>query len=491
MLLFGGMGGSSRAYYLTFAILASFAIGLVALSFVTPKPLTGDSHQHARIAYHLIHTGVWGYDNVETPTPRPQIKREPLPILALAVFMLLDPEFDAHFSIKDVTEGHLVARIKRVNALWVILASFGIFLVAAELFKSAPKVVLFSLLSLLTSAYAIFLPSMPAMETEVPATFFLLISTWLGIRFTRKRSVRNAVFLGVSLGLLSLVKAAFLFIGIGYIGLLFLVLRPIPEASARFSKPNLVRYGIIVVVLFATVAPWIARNVYTFSAPIITSRGGDVFAFRALLSEHRLDEWLYDFSPDNVRPAVAALYGLTVDEEDMDARYDRLKQERWDAHYQRKLDDAGLKMSKGRAEGWLAREAVKYYAQHPIRYAASTLLFAYRGIWTIRPPDVRDPVRDPLRMAITIVNAAAFLGFIGLFAYALARRNPLLLAFTGLAMGSFIFYSLFTHNIPRYSEPILPIVFLALLWCLNAVLLKLRNRGPISRPKASLQAAAN
>ncbi len=53
-----------------------------------------------------------------------------------------------------------------------------------------------------------------------------------------------------------------------------------------------------------TIAPWILRNAYNFYEPVITSRGGDVLAFRALLTEQPLDVWLFEFSPENVRPAI-------------------------------------------------------------------------------------------------------------------------------------------------------------------------------------------
>ncbi len=144
-------------------------------------------------------------------------------------------------------------------------------------------------------------------KPKFQVTFFLLLSTWLGIRFTRDRSVRNAVLLGVGLGLLSLVKAAFLYIGIGYIGLLFLVQTPIAGVTGRFARPNVRRYGLVLVALLATIAPWIVRNAYKFYEPVITSRGGDVLAFRALLTEQPLDVWLFEFSPENVRPAIAVL----------------------------------------------------------------------------------------------------------------------------------------------------------------------------------------
>lgn len=482
------MKGATGTFYLTFAALASLVMSVLALQHVTPGPLTGDSHQNVRIAYHLIHTGIWGYDNVETPNPRPQFKREPLPILAPAALMLFDPAFEAQFSIRDVTEGHLAARIKRVNAFWVFLASFAIFLLTAELFGTPVKSVLLSLILILISAYVLFLPSMAVMETEVPATFFLLIATWLGIRFTRDRNVHNAVLLGVALGLLCLVKAAFLFIGLAYIGLLFLLQAPISGAVGRFSRQNLICYGLIGGALIATVAPWIVRNAITFHQPVITSRGGDVFAFRALLTEHSLEEWLYDFSPNNVRPAIAALFGLSVDGLETDSRYDQLKRKRWDVHYKKKLDKAGIKLSKRHAEAWLALRAVKYYTQHPFRYAASSLLFAYRGIWLVRPPDISKPARAAVRMAVTIINAAAFLAFVSLFAYALLRRNPVLSAFTGIAIGSFLFYSLFTHNITRYSEPLLPFMFLSMVWWANSIIVRLRN-SPWSRSNSPAPAA--
>ena len=323
-----------------------------------------------------------------------------------------------------MTEGSLVARIKTVNAIWVFLASLGIFLVAAELFKWSVKSALISVILVLICAYALFIPSMDAMETEVPGAFFILLATWLGIRFTRDRSVRNAVMLGVGLGLLSLVKAAFLYIGVGYIGLLFLIRPPLADVKGRFVRSNVRRYGLVLVALLATIAPWIVRNAYNFYEPVITSRGGDVLAFRALLTEQPLDVWLFEFSPENVRPAIAALYGPSPDEDEMEARYDRFKKDRWDVYYKNKLNDAGVKLNKRHAEAWLALQAVKYYAQHPFRYAASSLLFAYRGIWTVRPPDLPKPLKAPVRMAVTIINAAAFLAFAAFFVYALVRRNP-------------------------------------------------------------------
>src|SRR4029453_11117347 len=114
------------------------------------------------------------------------------------------------------------------------------------------------------------------MLTELPAGMFILVASWLGLRFVRDRSKGNAILLGVILGLLTLVKASFLFIGIGYIILLFLIQPSIPEGEekGRLSKPNLLLYGLIGIAFLATLTPWLLRNAYNFGAPGGTARGG-------------------------------------------------------------------------------------------------------------------------------------------------------------------------------------------------------------------------
>lgn len=217
---------ASRTYILL-ACLLSLLTGYLSSGHSTDHPLKADGAQNARIAYHLIHTGVWGFDEVETPTPRPQSKREPLPILFNAALMLLDPAFQEPYTIKDLTAGSLVSEIKKVNILWVTLLSFAVFLMVGEMFRSTVTATVVAAATVALTFVTMMHSYFDKLVTELPAAMFILLASWLGLRFVRDRSVGNAILLGVALGLLTLVKASFLFVGIGYIILLFLIQPPI------------------------------------------------------------------------------------------------------------------------------------------------------------------------------------------------------------------------------------------------------------------------
>src|SRR6185369_11809093 len=82
---------SNRFKDITYA----FFLLLVACSFAyrTFGHTTGSSvmahSENLRAAYHLVHTGVMGADHVETDKPKPQMRREPVPILAIATVLAL------------------------------------------------------------------------------------------------------------------------------------------------------------------------------------------------------------------------------------------------------------------------------------------------------------------------------------------------------------------------------------------------------------------
>lgn len=107
--------------YLAFALIVACYFAFDTSATLTDRPInrSSDAHQNARIAYHLVHTGVWGYDDVETDKPHPQMKREPLPILAIAAVLMVDPDFSGSYTIAQLTSASLVKRVKVVNVFWV------------------------------------------------------------------------------------------------------------------------------------------------------------------------------------------------------------------------------------------------------------------------------------------------------------------------------------------------------------------------------------
>jgi hypothetical protein len=86
--------------------------------------------------------------------------------------------------------------------------------------------------------------------------------------------------------------------------------------------------------------------------------------------------------------------------------------------------------------------------EHPLRYLQSLGIFAYRGIWFMRPSG---PLKLVSPMTFYVLGA-------------LMARNKILIAAFGLGAGSFLFHSALTHAITRYNAPLTPLVFISVLW---------------------------
>ena len=119
------------------------------------------------------------------------------------------------------------------------------------------------------------------MYTELPEVAMMLLASWSAVRFVRDKTKARALWLGVALGLLALCKAAFLYIGLGFILLLLVTDRP-KQFETSPGKPAwgnfLLTYALIAVAMFATIAPWIARNAVIFGNPQIASGTGRIGA---------------------------------------------------------------------------------------------------------------------------------------------------------------------------------------------------------------------
>lgn len=243
--------------------------------------------------------------------------------------------------------------------------------------------------------------------------------------------------------------------------------------------------------MLATITPWVLRNVYNFGVPVVTARGGDILGFRALLSEQPPSDWFYYFSPASVRPTVTQIVDHASIEEIAD-RYSYVKKNRWNI-YQKRMEAQGLYFDKPNAqtEAWIARDAIKYFAADPYRYVLNSLLFAYRGTWFLEGSMLPSEPRF-LRGAVLWINGVGMLVLIGTVFWALLRRDAELAAVFALANGSFAFYSLFSHYIPRYSDPTAPFLFICLFWWIVVTgeeLITRFSRHRVGRAPKSLIAA--
>ena len=403
-------------FYAAFAIVIAGAFAAVTFHYTTRNPIQKDAAQNTRAAYHLVHAGVISLDKQASEKPDPAMRREPLPIVATAGFLLVHPAFAQSYTIPDLLDGRLTKTVKGVNAFWRFLVVIFLFLLCRELFPDWRVAIVMALLCLIASEF--FFLSRPGivdrMYTELPEVALMLLASWSAVRFVHGKTKARALWLGVALGLLALCKAAFLYIGFGFILLLFVTdraehFRPTPGKPAW--RLFVLTYAVIALAMFATIAPWVARNATIFGKPQIAA-GTDVTVLgtRMLLTEHTLLGQLYLYSPYALKQRVfGPLTGYSEDDlkpggrlaETTTAKANR------STTFDERIEAEGY---QGDRSVWVKGKAFNYVVEHPLRYVASIPVFAYKGMWF-------------MTRAGTLLNLLALLCFFGVFFVALFTRT--------------------------------------------------------------------
>ena len=450
-------------YYVFFATLFSLWFGYRTINYLSDDALTADAKQNAVTAHHLVAHGVWGYSDVDTTDPSPTMQREPVPILAISTVLLLHPSFAPPYTIQDIVDGRLTKTIKIVNVFWQFVAALFIFLLCFELF-SGP--IIATVVALITVAISdlTFLsvgPFVDRLYTELPAAALLLATSWCAVRFAHDETKSRAVALGIAMGLLALTKAAFFYIGIIFIVILFIPerLKLSRQKDHQSLRQLRVTYGILIAALLGTLSPWVIRNSITNGTPGIVNRAEDVLGLRMLLAEEDPLGMIYFSSPLPLKQHLGTALGYSSADLEDGGRLDgiRFAKQRRQKIYQARMQAEGY---KGNVKSWLRRAVFSSILHDPLRYAASIGVFAYRGVWFMRPSGI-------LRFAPIAfygLSALSVLCFLGVFFWGVCARNKTLIAAFGLGAGAFLFHAALTHGIPRYNAPLTPLVIISILW---------------------------
>lgn len=446
-------------WYLPFAVAVGTVLALVTFDYTSEMPIIKDAAENTRAAYHLAHTGVLGGDLVATETPRPLMRREPLPIVATAGFLLLHPAFDNPYTIAELLDGRLTQTVKGVNAFWRFLAAIFVFSLCLELFPDQRLAASIGATCIVVSEFFFFASPgvVDRLYTELPAVAMMLLAAWSAVRFVRNKTTLSAMGFGIALGALALTKVAFLYIEIGFI-LLLLAVEGLRRPRTDEREPSwlvlLSTYAIIALAMLGTVTPWMFRNFAKFGTPqIVAGTEGPVVGIRMLLTEQPLLGAIYFFSPSSMKTKVIGpLTGYTKADLLPGGRLEQLvseKDKKWEIVSARMLAEGYF----GPRDAWLKQAALEAALQNPLRYIASIGVFAYKGMWF-------------MDRAGALLNLAALLCFFGVFFGAIFFRNQVLIAAFGLPAGLFFFISTFTHALRRYNEPMTPFVILSVLWLL-------------------------
>jgi hypothetical protein len=470
-----------RRFYLCFAVLVSLWFADNAQKHITSAAILYDAHQNANIAFNLVHTGAYSYAKKPTSPPHPTMKREPVPILAIAAFLAAHPSFKHPYNIVDLEDGRLTRTVKLVNVFWEFLAALFIFLLCAELFPNPIIAGVGALIALAISDMT-FLSIGDVVDTllsELPAAVLLLATSWCAVRFVRHESNWRAISFGIAMGLLALTKAAFFSVGIAFILLLLLLdRRKLVRRNDAASRQLRAAYALLALAFLATLSPWLLRNAVSLGRPeMIAGRGEKILGMRMLLTELPPLGLVYASSPPPLMQKLGPLLGYTPADLEAGGSLNiirTLNRRPLKGLFHARMEAEGY---AGTTEQWLRRSMLFSMVKDPLGYLTSVGLFAYRGMWFMQPSGMAGRL-DPL--TFYALSALSLFSLLGVFFGGLIAGNRVLVAAFGLAAGVFVFHAALSHGLPRYNAPSTPLVIIAVLWicvALGGYMLRLRERS--------------
>jgi hypothetical protein len=461
------------ARWLAIAILAVALLTMWARQ-VTGTPVEKDSAQLLRMAINLERHGVISLE--EAPPFTPTDYREPIPVFAYALGIRFMDSFlgaappDAYFS------GERVKQLKYQNLIWLAVLSVGAFWATHVLTSSFWLGLLAVVLVNMPFAGGRFDAGLvDGLYSDVPATAFLMLAcTSLAIGVAH-RKLGFIALTGLLFGMLTLVKAAVLYVFVGVVLLL-----PCFYLLQRYPIRNAARECAVLILTFAcTIAPWMFRNHVELGSFQLSQRAGVVLMYRALKDQMTPQEYkgsFYVWGPNSLQGALGRMLGFSPADLrrggrlqhlntalDSDFAADDLAAERAGrpdqtlTYYRQaraertkieaELDRAGRPQAELEGDDILKKRAMALILAHPWRHLALTVPFLWRGA----------------TFAFPILVFALVIG--------MRRRRYDLVLFALPALGLVMFFALFSHFISRYGIPareVATVVLVALvaLFCL-------------------------
>ena len=423
-----------------------------------------DATQNLRSALNLVRHGVYGENSVFGDIS-PGYRREPVPNFLLALnlklFSLFNPDLLDYSSGIEFSPALLLAA-KNINLLYSLGVMLSLWFLSLMLFVPACAAHVISiLLAWLASKYFIF-DEVNNLNSELPAAFFLLLFSLLILKSVRRPRFIWVLCSGLVLGLLVMTKQ------VGAYSVFLCI--PIVIFLLPSSKKNFFLSLFSISLGFAVlVSPWVVRNRIEFGRFVISKGGGDVLMIRSVFNQMTSMQFrnaFYSYSPiplrDDVLGQVMGLKDsdhlcggiLEVFSRDSLCDVQALEERRYldvNSFYLRGkhaepralgLEDADRK-----------QEAIERIVSKPFAHLLTSLPLAWRGVWSMRPEKWFDVVLN-------------FFSFAALFfsplMYALERRKAWIIV-SIVPISYFLLYSLLSHFIPRYSEPLIPGSFLCLM----------------------------
>ncbi len=435
---------------------------------LTGSAVEKDAAETLRMAVNLAHQGVASIDAQAPFTPA--MTREPVPVAVSAIMIRLmelaagPVEDNAYFS------GNRARVLKLQNVFWFALLCAVVF-GSTLYFTSSPSAAIAGVvlvnMPLFDADRARYL--LNSLYTESPAAALLSLGSFLLVLAIARRNWKYMAGAGLTFALLALVKAVFLYV---FAGLFFVLLLVRLLAWRQTASALPVLHMAIVALAFSIVAvPWMYRNYVALGHFEIVARGGEILYHRAvdnrMTSEERRGALSF-WAPWPINGLLRRLFGFSNADYEHGGRLQGLNRGAntsfaaadLQAELLGRPEDTVSNYRRSRAE--LSRLIISLMQQgykEPAAIVEASDMQKERAIQMIKERPLEHLAMTPL-----FLWRGAFFAFpllvIGLL-WAARQRDYLFGLFLTPAFGMVMFYALFSHFIPRYSMPALPVVVVA------------------------------
>ena len=466
--------------HIILCVLFVFLVVWNAAQIFDGRPLQkgNDASYHIRTGYNLINHGTYSYRLGENL--KPDAYREPTMAAYIAMLIAASSTLGSVDATTTLAGGDALEILRYAQLPILLLTAFGamyfVFLITKNFFCS------YVALFLTGFSYSLFFSAW-SINTEHMAALFVISASISLYKIVRGAGKKYFAFLGVSLALLVLTKAVFMYL-IVFV-LIFLVVLGL---AGKFVKKELVT-GLVILLAayFALVGSWMVRNYIHFGKLYITGRAGAVLAIRAEYDMMNTREYFGSFlfwTPDNYvrKKLIPRFFGEKALHPG--GALERLLRNNYKTGYLRQATNKRKELIAAYGTGMettvidkeMRRYARNKILSHPFRHIFVTLPIAWKGLFV----EDRYSLSVPFSMVLVSsvgISLAYFASLFFLAGVGIKRRKWDLFAIALPALYLYGVNSFFTHNIPRYNQPLIPVLIVALLFVAHLLI----NRKNCSR----------
>lgn len=441
-----------------------------------PLDKSSDANHYMKMGYNFIKHQTYSPDN--SPNPVPSTYREPGYPTYVGLAIGLDSELRSMGMDELLGGGRGLVGLRKAQIPLLLLAGFltmyAVYSLTGSMGLGYVGFLLVGLsMSLMTSIYTLKLEHFLAPLLLIVSIFFY--------KLVQKQSWKYFVLCGLSLGVLVLTRAVFMYLNIFMV--LFLAYLGFSKLIAR--RKLILGTLLFLACYFVIVGSWQIRNYIHFKSMRLAGRGGVVLSVRSQYNMMTAKEYFGSFlywTPDSYIKGnlIKALYGKGAWQEG--GALGRLNRSNYsDGYYRtgravrdRLIREYGAKGETSEVDKGVRKAAFGKILSHPFRHIFTTLPIGWRGLFAEKGYALRAPFVAAV-MSSVLINLAYFgsLFFVAIRSIRLKQWDILSLLLPGLYL--YGINSFMTHNIPRYSIPVIPLLSVMLLYTFWLLLEKRRG----------------